>query len=305
MPDFNFFKPRIFLADPFATEDPGSGNPAAVFILDNPLSDLNMACAARYLPFPEIIYAYRHSPGNWYVWWYTPDGKPILPGGNGTIALAKVLLSLVEPSVRQVNMRYPLDTSLDSSATIEEDGRISVYIPAVPARQFVPWEKNRLIEAIGDGQIRFLAGQQDLICVYESERDVRAITPKFWALHGTDYRAVVATAPGDSGGFVYRTFVDSEGQGWECPGSARALMNLVPYWTDMLRGVSRFMPARQLSARGGAAVTRLVCPDDRGCQVQVIADCPIRSGPFQIEFPDMDGSTEPVHSPVLGSRTWF
>lgn len=304
MPDFPCFTPQVFLANPFATKDPGSGNPAAVIILDRPVSDLNMSWAARYW-LPESSFAYRHSAGNWFVHSYTPDGKPLVPGGNSIIALAKVLLTQIEPSVQKVHMRYPLDTSLDSTAELEEDGRVSVCIPSVSAANIIPWEKNRLIEAIGDGQIAFLEGQQDLTCVYETEREVRAIVPRFWALHGTQYRAVVATAPGDRGGFVYRTFVDAEGQGWECPGSARALMNLVPYWDVKLPTSTQFMPAWQLSPRGGAALTRIVCPDERGCQVQVITDCPIRSGPFLVDFDDMDGGAEPTISPNPSNTTWY
>ncbi len=309
----SIFQVQVVFADPFTTELPGSGNPAAVVLLgpaasmknssqQSPIqysanqqqlgiSDCQKAYIAAYLKQPETIFASQTAPGEWLVDWYTPDGVRIAPGGNSTIALAKVLLSRIEPELKQVQLRsiYP---GFDSTAYLEDDGRISVTIPAVSACQIIPASRTSLIQTFGEGPVEFLAGQQDLIVVFENEAQVRAIKPKFWCLN-SPYQAFIATAKGDEtiegavGRFVYRTFVANEQQsGWECPGSARALMNLVPYWCSHLSLLSQDILAEQLSDRGGVASCRLVCPDDRGCQVLVTTDCPIRMS-TSIEFPNL------------------
>ncbi len=297
---------QVYFADPFTTDMPGSGNPAAVVILepDADLSIAQRAYIASYLAQPETIFASCTSPGEWLVDWYTPAGTQICPGGNSTIALAKVILSQLQPGLSSLTLRSHFP-GLDSIAFMNDDGQVTVSIPAVSARVVFPAYRNRLIEAIGDGPTKFLAGQQDLIAVYENEDQVRSIVPKLWFLDELNYSALIATAKGDRGGFVYRTFIAAGQSGWECPGSARALMNLVPFWHTQLAQFAEAIAVEQLSARGGAAVCRLVSVDDLGDQVLVTSQCQIRSGPSTFTFPSMDGEVSQSNQGPLRPSDWI
>lgn len=265
----------VYYVDPFATDMPGSGNPAAVVILTNNsvLTDNQKAYLSSYLNQPETVFASpTGTSGEWLLDWYTPDGIRIAPGGNSTLALSQVLLTQYEKQTSVIRLRsnYP---GLDSTASRLSDGRVRVNLPAVPVREIIPSNRRQLMAAFGDEVSRYLSGEQDIIAVYESEEAVRAIKPNFW--HMEEPCAFIATARGESGGFVYRTFLASGNRtGWECPGSARALMNLVPYWHDQILQAGEEMRVQQLSAREGAAACRLVCIDN-DCQVQVDTRCPI------------------------------
>jgi predicted PhzF superfamily epimerase YddE/YHI9 len=296
----------VYYADPFATDMPGSGNPAAVVILpnDSVLSDNQKAYLASYLNQPETVFACSTGAGNtegeWLLDWYTADGIRIAPGGNSTLALSQVLFTyFAEKSASlRLRSRYP---GLDSTASLLSDGRIKVNLPAVPVREIFPANRRQLMAAFGDGVYKYLSGEQDIIAVYESEEAVRAITPNFW--HIEDPCAFIATARGESGGFVYRTFVASCKRGWECPGSARALMNLVPYWHSQILQAGEAMRVEQLSAREGAAVCRLVCIDN-DCQVEVITKCPI-SLQGSIPLPDMHDACRLDARNMFRSSNWI
>lgn len=277
---------NVYFADPFATDVPGSGNPAAVVVLEGPISDSQKSYISSRLAQPETVFISQKNAGLWSIDWFTPVGLRICPGGNGTIAAAQVILTLLEKNSKEIQLEGPVP-GLGSMGFLSED-RVSVTLPSVATDEVTPWYRNRIIEAFGDGPILFRAGKQDLIGIYEDETAVRSIRPQFWNLNDSPYLAYIATARGDRGGFVYRTFIGDANSGWECPGSARALMNLVNYWEPKVSGASNEIPVEQLSARGGYATCRIIDYGDRGRDVLVTTKCPVIAGPCVFNFSSID-----------------
>jgi predicted PhzF superfamily epimerase YddE/YHI9 len=91
---------------------------------------------------------------------------------------------------------------------------------------------------------------RDLMAVFETAAEVRALRPDFAAMATLDTFAVIATAPGDEEGvdFVSRFFAPRAGIN-EDPVTGSAHCTLVPYWAARLGRTE--LAARQLSARGG------------------------------------------------------
>jgi PhzF family phenazine biosynthesis protein len=86
------------------------------------------------------------------------------------------------------------------------------------------------------------------VAVYQDESDLRAIGDDLAALAALDAPGVVATAPGRTHDFVYRSFAIADGRVEEEQVSASAQSRLVPYWAKRLGRPS--LTAWQLSPRG-------------------------------------------------------
>jgi predicted PhzF superfamily epimerase YddE/YHI9 len=104
-----------------------------------------------------------------------------------------------------------------------------------------------LTEALGRAPERTLVSR-DVLAVYESEAEVRALSPDFDKLGKVNAFAVIATAPGKEADFVSRFFAPRAGIA-EDPVTGSAHCTLIPYWAKRL-GKKR-LRALQVSPRGG------------------------------------------------------
>jgi predicted PhzF superfamily epimerase YddE/YHI9 len=282
----------VYIAAPYHSGEPGSGNPAAVVLCSsNQISRAQKSFIARTLAQPETVFVHPPTSAGrlWTFDWFTPEGNRLCPGGNGSIAAAKVILASLQSKDHDRN-RFSFEgvtPGLGGSARLNDDGSISLTIEAIMPRQ-AGWEyMMRLKRSFGDGVSRILVGEQDLIMVFDSEEEVRSLAPDLSLLHAMPYRVVIATSKGDRKDFVYRSFV-SGGNCWECPGSGRALMNLAIYWDTMLRSGRNALTVEQLSHRGGTASCCLIGTNE----VIVTAACPVNAGPFEYQFDVVDQTDE-------------
>jgi predicted PhzF superfamily epimerase YddE/YHI9 len=90
--------------------------------------------------------------------------------------------------------------------------------------------------------------------VYDSEAEVRSLSPDINLLTKLDCLGIIVTAAGDDCDFVSRFFAPGAGVP-EDPVTGSAHCTLIPYWSERLG--KRQMHARQVSARGG----ELFCED--------------------------------------------
>ena len=105
-----------------------------------------------------------------------------------------------------------------------------------------------LIEAMGEKQPLEVLRSRDYFLVYESEKDIKELSPDFFTLSKMDTIGVVVTAKGDHADFVSRFFAPGAGIP-EDPVTGSAHCNLIPYWADKLGKIK--MHAYQLSPRLG------------------------------------------------------
>jgi PhzF family phenazine biosynthesis protein len=252
MPDLRYFHVDAFTARPFA------GNPAAVVPLERWLPDDVMQRLAAELALSETAFFGPDpgSPGELRLRWFTPRTEVDLCG-HATLASAHVLFTQLAPG-RTAQRFHSRSGPLDVTT---HDGLITLDFPARPA---VPVEDPSLCDAVAAAVGRrpmALMRTKDLVAIYPSAADVRALEPDAARILALDARCLAVTAPGPDDGdgrapvdFVSRFFAPREGIP-EDPVTGSAHCILTPYWAARLGKLA--MAARQVSPRGGELAVTL------------------------------------------------
>lgn len=257
----------FYTVDAF-TDTPFGGNPAAVCLEIDDLSDSAMARIAAEMNLSETAFVYEPDQGERRLRWFTPVAEVPLCG-HATLASAHVLLrelELPEP-VRFRSASGPLVVS-------DEEGCLRMDFPANPPSD-APMPR-ALSEALGvqptgpagaNAPVFTTSGKVALV-VLDTEAEVLAVRPDFGALGRVSLpggvMGVAVTAPGADPGvdFVSRFYAPWLGVD-EDPVTGVAHTTLTPYWSAVLGKAE--MSARQRSARGGKLTVRA-----RGDRVELV-----------------------------------
>jgi PhzF family phenazine biosynthesis protein len=228
----------IYQVDAF-TSRVFEGNPAAICPLDNWLPDSQLQGIAAENNLSETAFFVRN--GNRYdLRWMTPTTEVDLCG-HATLASAFVVLNYLDPTKDSVSF-----DSKSGPLTVRRSGeRYSMDFPARPP-EVVPANPD-LVRGLGWVPEQVLASR-DYLVVYETEDEVRSLTPDMTVLSGLDRFAVIATAPGKQADFVSRFFAPARGVP-EDPVTGSAHCTLIPYWANRLG--KKELHALQVSKRGG------------------------------------------------------
>ena len=254
-----------YIVDAF-TDSPFGGNPAAVCLEIDQLSDTAMARIAGEMNLSETAFVYQPGAGAVRrLRWFTPAVEVPLCG-HATLGSAHVLL-------REMGVAGPVRfQSASGLLTVqEEDGRLRMDFPANPPVEgpMPPGlaEALGVATATGGAAALFTTSGKVALVVLSAEEEVLAIRPDFGALGKVALPAgvmgVAVTARGADPGvdFVSRFFpwlgVDED------PVTGVAHTTLTPYWARVLGKTE--MSARQRSARGGALTVRA-----RGDRVELL-----------------------------------
>ena len=235
---------RYFHVDAFA-QMAFAGNPAGVCPLEAPLpaalmqqiaAENSLAETAFFVPRPG-------TPAEFDLRWFTPAVEIDLCG-HATLASAHVLfthLGFAGPQVIFHSQSGPL------RVTRAADGRLTLDFPSRPPQE-LSVHPTGLTDALGAPPLRVLAAR-DLLAVFNSEAEVRALKPDFARIAALEYVGVIATAPGSAGiDFVSRFFAPRVGVP-EDPVTGSAHSILIPFWAEKLGKTE--LRARQISPRGG------------------------------------------------------
>ncbi len=241
----------IYQVDAFASRV-FAGNPAAVVPLDKWLDDATLQGIALENNLSETAFLVREE-GGWRIRWFTPACEVDLCG-HATLASGHVVFAHLEPTRSEVTF-----SSRSGPLTVTREGeRLRLDFPSRPPEPFdAPRE---LAEALGRAPREVLRAR-DVLALYDSEADVRALAPDYGRLKRIDIHAVIVTAKGTGCDFVSRFFAPRAGVD-EDPVTGSAHCTLVPFWAKRL-GKQR-LHALQVSARGG----ELFC-EDRGARVWI------------------------------------
>ena len=259
----------FYTVDAF-TDSPFSGNPAAVCLDADDLSDEGRQRIAQEMNLSETAFVYRPAPGGGRrLRWFTPVAEVPLCG-HATLASAHVL-------VREKGVAGPVafDSASGPLTVREDDGRLLMDFPANPATE-APMPEGLLEALLGSAarplrhahQPVFAASNKVALVVLPSEDAVLSVRPDFGALARVAMpgaqMGVAVTAPGDDPqvDFVSRFFAPWLGVD-EDPVTGVAHTTLAPWWAAALGKPE--MSARQRSARGGSLVVRA-----RGDRVELI-----------------------------------
>jgi predicted PhzF superfamily epimerase YddE/YHI9 len=228
----------LFQVDAFASRR-FAGNPAAVCPLPDWPADALLQAIAAENNLSETAFLVRERAG-WRIRWFTPVAEVDLCG-HATLAAAFVLFERLEPGCAEVEFA----SQSGPLGVRREAGRLVLDFPARPPRPLPP--DPALSAALG-APPRELWRARDLLALYGSEAEVRALRPDFQALAPLGEVGVIATAPGVDCDFVSRFFAPAVGIP-EDPVTGSAHATLTPFWAARLGRKALF--ARQVSARGG------------------------------------------------------
>lgn len=236
------------------TDRPFAGNPAAVCLLNSPLSNETMQSIAGEMNLSETAFVLPpDAEGVQKLQWFTPEVEVPLCG-HATLATSHVLL---REETRSAPLRF---STLSGILTVEEeeDGWLKMDFPVDPPKPTPPPEG--MLGALGcPGSVPTLLGVKGWIVRLSNEAEVRNLQPDFSRLArvevGKAPLGVIATAPGSGPiDFVSRFFGPWVGVD-EDPVTGMAHTLLTPYWAAEFE--KERMTAAQISKRGGELRVRL------------------------------------------------
>jgi PhzF family phenazine biosynthesis protein len=228
-----------FVVDAF-TSRPFAGNPAAVVPLERWLPDDTMKQIAAEMALSETAFLCEGR-----IRWFTPMVEVDLCG-HATLGTAHVYFSELAKGTTEVRF-----ASASGGLTVKKDG--DVLVLDFPARPPHPFDDagviEPLVEALG-ARPREVMISRDLVAIFDSADEIRAIKPDMTRLAAIDTHGVIVTARGDEPGvdFVSRFFTPQQGVP-EDPVTGSAHCTLIPLWAGRLG--KQELRARQLSRRGG------------------------------------------------------
>ena len=243
-----------YVVDAF-TDTPFGGNPAAICLDIDTLSNVGMLRIAGEMNLSETAFIYAPDPGGLRrLRWFTPATEVPLCG-HATLASAHVIL-------RELGGSGPIRfTSASGPLTVFDEGPdgLRMDFPADPpvGGPTPPGLEKALGLPLGSG--RYMAARNLALIVLDSAREVFGLTPDFSALArvelGAGVMGVSVTSAGDSPNvdFVSRFFAPWVGVN-EDPVTGVAHTVLAPFWTA--ESGKTEMNARQGLDRGGSLVVR-------------------------------------------------
>ena len=218
-----------------------SGNPAAVCVLENWLSDEMMQKIAAENNLAETAFVLK-SDEQFLIRWFTPDVEVDLCG-HATLASAFVLQRFFYPTQNLFKFFSPKSGSLPVAY---QHGVFTLDFPSDILEEIII--PGILTSVFNNKAVQCFKGKTDYLLIFKHEKDVLAAKPNFNDLAKLDCRGIIITARGNDVDFVSRFFGPAVGVN-EDPVTGSAHTTLAPYWAKILD--KNVLTARQVSARGG------------------------------------------------------
>lgn len=222
------------------------GNPAAVCPLDEWLPDEIMQSIAEENNLSETAFFVPHG-NDFHIRWFTPASEVDLCG-HATLASAYVLFNILGYKKEAIQFNSKSGILV---VTKDEDWLILDFPKQPPVSCVTP---NEIVAAFNVKPIECLKSE-DLIAVFENEKDIESANPDFEQLKKLDSRGVIITAKSMRYDFVARFFAPKYGIP-EDPVTGSAYTQLAPYWASKL-GSKKFS-VKQMSPRGGELYCEIV-----------------------------------------------
>lgn len=229
---------KQYIVDAF-TNAPFSGNPAAVCVMDEWPSEESMMKLAMENNLSETAYIVKEDKG-YHLRWFTP-GTEVELCGHATLASAFVILNYYEPDSEVVQFN-----TLSGLLTVTRKGNLyEMDFPTYDLKE-IP-VTNDMERAFGVRPVKAVLGL-DLVCVFETEEQVREMDPDQAMLMKIEGRLQNATAAGRESDCVSRSFGPKLAVP-EDPVCGSAHCQIADYWSKELG--KKKIHAYQASKRGG------------------------------------------------------
>ena len=235
---------KQYIVDAF-TDTPFSGNPAAVCVMDSWPSEEFMMKLAMENNLSETAFLVKEEAG-YHLRWFTP-GTEVELCGHATLACAYVILTVYEPESSEVSFN-----TLSGILTVRRKGDLfEMDFPTYPLKE-IP-VSDEMEQAFGVRPVKAVLGL-DLICVFETEDQVRQMEPDQAMLMKLEGRIQNATAKGVETDCVSRSFCPKLSVA-EDPVCGSAHCQIADYWSGELK--KKDIVAYQASKRGGYLYLKL------------------------------------------------
>lgn len=229
---------KQYIVDAF-TSRPFSGNPAAVCVMDSWPAEESMMKLAMENNLSETAFIVKEEKG-YHLRWFTP-GTEVELCGHATLASAFVILNFYDTESSQVQF----DT-LSGRLTVSRSGNLyEMDFPTYELKE-IP-VSDAMERAFGVRPVKAVLGL-DLVCVFETEEQVRNMSPDQALLMSIEGRIQNATARGQETDCVSRSFCPKLSIA-EDPVCGSAHCQIADYWAGQL-GKDE-IHAYQASRRGG------------------------------------------------------
>ena len=235
---------KQYIVDAF-TDKPFAGNPAAVCVMDKWPSEVSMMKLAMENNLSETAFIVKEEEG-YHLRWFTP-GKEVELCGHATLASSYVILNFVEPESSSVSFN-----TMSGVLTVKRSGDLyEMDFPTYELKE-IPVTDD-MEKAFGVRPVKAVLGL-DLVCVFETEEQVRNMTPDQNLLTKIEGRIQNATASGSETDCVSRSFCPKLSIA-EDPVCGSAHCQIADYWSQVLG--KKDILAYQASKRGGYLYCRL------------------------------------------------
>ena len=229
---------KQYIVDAF-TNKPFTGNPAAVCVMNSWPSEASMMRLAMENNLSETAFIVREEQG-YHLRWFTP-GTEVELCGHATLASSFVILNYYEPENDTVQFH-----TLSGILTVHRKGNLyQMDFPTYELKK-IPVTDD-MEKAFGIRPLEAYLGL-DLICVFESEEQVRTMEPDQSLLMKIEGRVQNATARGMETDCVSRSFCPKVAVP-EDPVGGSAHCQIADYWSHVLG--KKTIEAYQASRRGG------------------------------------------------------
>lgn len=229
---------KQYIVDAF-TNQPFSGNPAAVCVMDRWPSEESMMMLAMENNLSETAFIVKE-PDGWHLRWFTP-GTEVELCGHATLASSFVILNFYEPDSDVVRFN-----TMSGLLTVRKKGNLYEMDFPTYALKEIP-VTDAMERAFGVHPVKAVLGL-DLVCVFETEEQVRLMAPDQALLTQLEGRIQNATARGTETDCVSRSFCPKLSIA-EDPVCGSAHCQIADYWSRVLG--KNEIRACQASRRGG------------------------------------------------------
>lgn len=244
---------KTFIVDAF-TNELYKGNPAAVCILKEPISEENMILIAKEFGFSETAFVIREEQTLFSIWYFSPVMEIPLCG-HATIASARVLF-MEYPELDEISFLTRFGVRLELS---QSEQHIEMLFPVHDTRESSI--SDEIKKAIGIEKIincRYNEDHNIIMAEIESSKELQNLKPDFNTLKNikTSINGVLVTARSEREDydFEYRYFWPWSGSD-EDPVTGGVQSFLCKYWSLKLN--KKKLKAFQCSDRTGSMEVEL------------------------------------------------
>ena len=187
---------KQYVVDAF-TDKVFGGNPAAVCVMEEWISDDVMMEITKENNLSETAFAVKEAD-TYRLRWFTPGGEINLCG-HATLATAYVISRFIEPHVTKLNFE-----TLSGLLFVEKKDKL--FVLDFPAYELKLVDvTDEMTEALGVRPLEAYMGR-DLLCILESESDVKNIKVNLEKVKALDGLLLQVTARGENFDCVSRSF---------------------------------------------------------------------------------------------------